>query len=150
MSKPEEPIDPYPLTAYEKRQALGEESLNEYIPLTKENLATMLALLGKAKQETKSPTAIVMLEGLEHNLKIMFDRMHRNERDFALLRIAQRVNDDRFFEYGRVPKGRTTFSMALAGFLNVVQQQNTHCQVELIHSREESTFFEFIVYVQVF
>jgi len=138
----------FPMTAYEKRQVLGEVTLNETFSLTTENAATILALLGRAKKEQKSPTATVMLEGLHRNFSIIFDRMMSSESQMAYLKIARTVSDDKIFEYGKIVKdGKMTKMLALASFLNFLQQEGVHDHVELVDSGESDRHFEFVAVV---
>lgn len=147
MSKEEK--DERPLTAYQNRQVLGEATLNESFSLTQENVATILALLGKAKKEQKSPTALVMLENLSQNLSIFFDRMIKSESGMAYIKVARTTADDRRFEYGKIVKdGKMTKALAIATFLNFLQQDGTHDLVELIYAGENDTHFEVIGRVQ--
>jgi len=140
--------DEHPLTAYQNRQILGEATLNETFSLTQENVATIIALLGKAKKEQRSPTALVMLENLSQNLSIFFDRMIKSDAAMAYIKVARTVADDRRFEYGKIVKdGRMTKALAIATFLNFLQQDGTHDEVELIYAGENDTHFEIIARV---
>lgn len=124
------------------------KSYGETCAISKENMAAMLALIGKEKAAgIKSPTAIVMLEHLEGNLKIMFDKLCSRKLDFALVRMGNSVQlDDYFYEYGFVPKepGMTKIK-AMAQFLNTTQQQWNGKPLTIEGSDETSEGYEFVV-----
>jgi len=137
-----------PLTAHEKRQVLGEATMSQSFSFSSENAATILALLGKAKKEERSPTAIVMLQNLHDNMSVLFNKMIRNETDIAIIRVAGPTADDRKFEYAKILKdGNMTKCLALSSFLNFLQQNGVHDQIELMLAEESDRYFEFVVRV---
>ena len=101
------------------------KSLAENFILTKENLAAMLALIGKAEQEKgMSATGTMMLFHLKNNLQLLFDIIERRELDFGVVRVGGVEGlDDTYFEYAKIPKeGKTSKTRAIADVLNTIQQ----------------------------
>jgi len=133
-------------TSHEIKQIQGEKTLNQSFGLTQENVAAILALIGKAEQEQKSPTALTMLSALKQNFGIVFDTMITNGNQWLLCRVGKKVSDDVTFEYCKLPKtGKTTKALATASYLNFLQQDSVHCDLEIVLAEEESTHFEFVV-----
>jgi hypothetical protein len=132
-------FDPDPQTTYA-----------EHLDLSQENVAAILALIGKEEQNTKSPTALVMLSKLKGNLKILFDKMHLTGREFAMVRLGGAVSMDRHcFEYGTVSKKNArTKTIAVAAFLNSVAQQHIHSEISLVTQDETAEAYEFVAYVR--
>lgn len=146
MSKPQEDF-----TSHEIAQMHGEKTLNQSFGLTQENIAAILALIGKAEQEQKSPTALTMLSALKRNFGIVFDTMITNGNQWLICRVGKKVSDDVSFEYGKLPKtGNTTKALATASYLNFLQQDSVHSDLEIVLAEEESTHFEFVVKRRVF
>ena len=128
------------------------ETFGETFPISKENIAAMLALIGKEQQSTTSPTAIVMLGNLKDNLKILFDKICNRELDFAMVRIGKGVQLDAvFYEYCRVGKdlgvSKTT---ALANTMNVLQQTHGSRHLHVISQEENPMAYEFLIEVRYF
>ena len=127
-----------------------EKSFGETMSLTKENIAAMLAIVGKEEQNITSPTAIVMLSGLKENLKILFDKLCTKELDFCLVRMGKIIYlDDNYFEYAKIEKmPGITKTLALANVLNGIQQSVGSKHLEVISQVEGPEFFEFLVMIR--
>ena len=124
------------------------ETMAESFTLTKENVAAMLALLGKAENTPgMSPTGLIMMDNLKQNLSILFDRLERTKSEFAMVRIGNKITlDDTYWEYAKIPKdGKTTKALALVNFLSSLQQASSKQPMKLIFSDETTTDFEFVV-----
>lgn len=128
------------------------ETFGETFPITKENIAAMLALIGKEEQNTSSPTAIVMLSNLKDNLKILFEKICRKELEFAMVRLGKGVQLDAvFYEYAKVGKETKVSKVeALANCLNVIQQTHGNRHLNVIAQDESSEAFEFLIEVRDF
>ena len=126
------------------------ETYAEHMDLSQENIAAMLAIIGKEKQTLKSPSGLVMLDKLEANLRVLFNKMHLSGREFCMLRLGGQVGLDRHcFEYGTVSKRNArTKTLALVSFLNNVAQQHVHSDVSLVSQDETSDAYEFVAYVR--
>jgi len=125
-------------------------SYAEHLDISQENIAAILALIGKEEQNTKSPTALVMLGKLKSNMKTLFDRMHLTGREFAVIRLGGSTSMDRHcFEYGTISKrNATTKTIAMVAFLNSVAQQHLHSEVSLVAQDETAEAYEFVAYVR--
>jgi hypothetical protein len=128
---------------------MSERSVGETMSLTKENIAAMLAIIGKEEANTKSPTAIVMLSALKDNLKILFDKLHGREMDFCLVRMGNAIQqDDAYIEYGKIAKiSGLTKTKACAQFMSTVQQYAGRKHLDLVLMEDGPEFFEFVVKV---
>lgn len=126
------------------------KSFGETMSLTKENIATMLAIIGKEEKNATSPTAIVMLSGLKDNLKILFDKLCRKELDFCMIRMGRSIQmDDNCFEYAKIERlPGVTKTMALANFMNGIQQYAGSKHIEIISSEETPLAYEFLIMVR--
>lgn len=123
-----------------------EKSVAEFTTLSKENIAAMLALIGKEEQNTSSPTATVMLSNLKTNLKILFDKMLSFDYPFATVRLGQTCQlDDYYFEHALVPKtaGVTRLS-AMASIMNSMVQSCQTNHIKLVAEDEGPHGYEFI------
>jgi len=125
------------------------KTLAENFTLTKENLAAMLALIGKAEQEKNvSATGTMMLFHLKENLKLLFDRIEGRGLDFGVVRVGGAEGlDDTMFEYAKIPKeGKTSKARAIAGMLNTIQQgAGTSSQIDIIYESENDYEYELVV-----
>ena len=126
------------------------KSLGEICTLTTENLAAMLALIGKEQANTSSPTATIMLTNLKINLQLLFDKLIAREGKFVTVRLGFGVQlDDHWFEYAVIQKGPgITKLTALAATLNTLQQQFDNKHVKLIESDEGPNGYEFVFEVR--
>jgi hypothetical protein len=126
------------------------KSFGESTILTKENIAAMLALIGKEEKALSSPTAIVMLSNLKQNLKVLFDKLCQRELDFCFLRMGGSVSmDDQYVEYARIDKlPKMTKTFALAQYLSTIQQYAGRNHIELVSEEESPEYFEFVVSVR--
>lgn len=126
-----------------------EKSFGESTILTKENIAAMLALIGKEEKALSSPTAIVMLSNLKQNLKTLFDKLCQRNFDFCFLRMGGSISmDDQYIEYGKVTKlPGMTQTFALAQYLSTIQQHAGRNHIELISKEESPEYYEFVVSV---
>lgn len=122
----------------------------EHMDISQENVAAILALIGKEEQTTTSPTALTMLGKLKGNLKILFNKMHTGGIEYAMIRLGGATGLDRHsFEYGSVSKKNArTKTIAMASFLNSVAQQHVHSEVSLVSSDETAEGYEFVAYVR--
>jgi hypothetical protein len=127
-----------------------EKSLGETFPISTENIAAMLALIGKEEQNTSSPTAIVMLSGLKNNLKILFDKLCSKKLDYAMVRLGKGIElDPVFFEYAAVPKMQgMSKTIALGNVMNTLQQTFGKKLLKVISQEESSQGYEFLVEVR--
>ncbi len=122
----------------------------EHMDLSQENIAAMLAIIGKEEQATTSPTALTMLSSLKGNLKVLFNKMHSSGRQFCMVRLGGQTALDRHsFEYGTVSKRNAqTKTMAMAAFLNNIAQTHLHSEVSLVSQDETAEAYEFVAYVR--
>jgi hypothetical protein len=127
-----------------------EKSFGESMMITKENIAALLALIGKEEKNSTSPVALVMMSDLKVNLKVLFEKLCRNELDFCMVRMGKTVNmDDNYFEYGKIKKiPGVTKTLALCNFLNSIQQNATAKHIEVMTSEEGPEYYEFLVMVR--
>ncbi len=122
----------------------------ETFPLTKADLAAMLALLGKHGDDpTMSPTGKIMFDRLKHNLKLTFDKLEQMGKDFATVRIdGGNQMGDVYWEYAKVPKdGQISKLQAIAAIINRIQEAAGTSNVHIAYTDETSTDFEFLVQV---
>lgn len=131
---------------------MTEKSLGETCTIDTENIAAMLALIGKEESNTTSPTATVMLTHLKANLKILFDKMIARETKFVTVRLGSAVQlDDHWYEYAIVPKlGNVTKMTAMASVLNSLQQQFISKHLKMISSDEGPNGYEFVIEVKTY
>jgi len=128
---------------------MSDKSVGEFTSLSKENLAAILALIGKEEASTSSPTAIVMLSTLKGNMKILFDKMISGDHDFATVRLGTPMTlDDYHFLHAVIPKqaGVTKLS-ALAGVLNSLVQENQAYKCKCIGEDQTADSYEFLIQV---
>lgn len=126
-----------------------QKSVGETLALSKENIAAMLAIIGKEEQNSSSPTAIVMLSNLKENLKILFEKLCRTELDLCFVRMGNAIQqDDAYIEYGKIKKiDGITKTLACAQFMSSIQQNCGRKHIDLVTSEEGPEFFEFVVKV---
>jgi len=124
------------------------KSLGETCAITTENLAAMLALIGKA-EGSSSPTATIMLSNLKNNLQLLFDKLISRDGKFVTVRMGNGVQlDDHWFEYSIIPKAQgITKSIALASVLNSLQQQFMEHFMKVVSQDEGPQGYEFIIEV---
>lgn len=129
-----------------------EKSLGETFPISTENIAAMLALIGKEEVTTTSPTAIVMLTNLKRNLKILFDKLCNGNLDFAMVRIGKSITlDDNFYEYACVPKiNGMSKTIALGNVLNTLRQTFPSKYLTVLSQEDGPGGYEFLVEVREF
>jgi len=128
-----------------------EKSLGETCSISTENLAAMLALIGKEEQNAKSsPTATIMLGNLKGNLQILFDKLISRNGKFVTVRLGAGVQlDDHWFEYAIIAKGQgITKLTALGSVLNSLQQQFNTKFMKVISTDEGPTGYEFVIEVR--
>ncbi len=124
-----------------------QKSFGETTTLSKENIAAILAVIGKEEKNTTSPTAIVMLSNLKATMKIVFDKLCQRDADFCMLRFGGSISmDDQYVEYGKIDKiPGLTKSFALAQYLSTIQQHAGRNHMKVISSEETPAGFEFVV-----
>ena len=125
------------------------KSLGETCTLDTENIAAMLAIIGREEQSTSSPTATIMLGNLKGNLKIIFDKLISRDSKFATIRLGGGVQlDEHWFEYALVPKTQgITKLIALSSVLNSLQQEFLAKELKVIATDEGPHGYEFVVEV---
>lgn len=125
------------------------KSEGESFSLTKENIAAILAIIGKEEQNTKSPTAIVMLGSLKDNLQLLFNKIHQRKLDFCMVRMGNAIQqDDAYIEYGKIGKMQgLTKTAACASFMSTIQQHSGRKHIDLVLEEEGPEFYEFVVKV---
>ncbi len=128
------------------------KTLAENFTLTKENLAAMLALIGKAETEKGiSATGTMMLFHLKENIKLLFDIIERRGLDFGVVRVGGVEGlDDTNFEYAKIPKeGKMSKARAIAGMLNTIQQGvGTGYTIDIVYQSENDFEYELVVRVR--
>lgn len=126
------------------------ETFGESFPITTDNVAAMLALIGKEESNTTSPTAMVMLSNLKNNLKVLFDKMHQRHLDFALVRMGNSNQvDNNFFEHILVPKQQNVTKMlAMCQAMNTIQQSHGNRHIQIVGTDEGPQGYEFVFEVR--
>jgi len=130
-----------------------ESSNGETFALKKQDLASILALVGKAKQQAGlSPTGIIMLDDLKQTMQLLFDTMHRRDLDYAWVRMGMPMQiDDQYWEYVSIPKdGKHNKLQLFAQAINALQQTAGKKRLRISLQEETDTNFNFIVEVRDF
>jgi len=120
----------------------------ESFPLTKADLAAMLALVGKHLDDpTMSPTGKIMFDTLQHNLKLTFDKLEHLGKDFAVVRVdGGNQMGDVTWEYAKVPKdGQLSKLQAIASIINLIQERVGTDHIQIAYTDETSTDWEFLI-----
>lgn len=130
---------------------LLESSQGETFALKKQDLASILALIGKAKQQASlSPTGTIMLEDLGRTMQILFDKMHHRDLDYAWVRMGGPIQiDNQYFEFIRIPKDGKHSKMELfAQALSSLQQTAGNRHLRVVMQEETSKELELVVEVR--
>jgi len=130
---------------------LLESSHGETFALKKQDLASILALIGKAKQQAGlSPTGIIMLDGLKETMQLLFDKMHHRDLDYAWVRMGGPIQiDNQYWEFIRIPKdGKQSKLQLYAEAINSIQQTASHKQIRIVMEEESSTNLDLLVEVR--
>jgi len=128
-----------------------ESSNGETFPLKKQDLASILALIGKAKQQAGlSPTGIIMLDELKNTMQLLFDKMHHRDLDYAWVRMGSPMQiDNQYWEFISLPKdGKQTKLQLFSQALNAIQQTAGKKHLSVVMQEETSTHFDLVVEVR--
>jgi len=130
-----------------------EPSNGETFALKKQDLASILALIGKAKQQAGlSPTGIIMLDGLKETMQLLFDKMHLRDLDYAWVRMGSPMQiDDQYWEYISIPKdGKHNKLQLFAQAINSLQQTAGKKHLRVVLQEETDLQFNLVVEVRDF
>lgn len=127
---------------------MAEVSFIESFPMTKEHIASILALIGKAEATPgMSPTGIMMMSNLKENMSILFDKIERSHLDFATIHLGNPIGlEEIHWEYAKVPKdGKMSKLQAIGQIINAIQHQYSHHIITIELSEENTREFEVLL-----